>query len=291
MHFTITVSNTGAGTAYSVNLSDPLPGGLSWNSDAGFISAGTLTDAIGSLAAGSSVTIDLSAPTAPGYSATLDNTATATASNNSPGSVSVTATDTVLAPNLAISETGSGTVNSTDPVSFTITVGNTGAGTAYNVNLSDPLPSGLSWTSDGGTISGGTLTDAIGSLASGASVTIHVSAPTAAGYSATLINTGTATSSNNSPGSVSASATDTVLAPNLTISKVGDPGPVNSPNPVHFTITVSNTGAGTAYDVNLERSATGHGRPELGDPSRRSGHASAAARSPILSAAWPPAPA
>src|SRR4029077_19360354 len=93
--------------------------------------------------------------------------------------------------------------------------------------------------------------DAIGSLGSGASVTIHASALTPAGYSATLNKTATGTSTNNSPGSASASATDTVRAPHLTISKVGDPGPVNSPDPVHFTITVSNTGAGTAYGVNL----------------------------------------
>ena len=56
------------------------------------------------------------------------------------------------------------------------------------------------------------MSDAIGSLASGASVTIHVSAATAAGYSNTLPNTATATSSNNGPAASAASATDTVLA-------------------------------------------------------------------------------
>jgi uncharacterized repeat protein (TIGR01451 family) len=253
--FAITVSNTGLGTAYNVNLSDPLPGGLSWTSDGGTISGGTLTDAIGSLAAGQSVTIHLNAPSTAGYSATLPNPATATSSNNSPGSVSASATDTVLAPHLTITKVGDpAPVNSTDNVHFTIVVSNTGAGTAYNVNLSDPLPDSahLSWTSDAGLIvNGTTLTDAIGSLAAGASVMIHVSASTPAGYSNTLTSTATATSTNNSPGSVTASATDTVLAPHLTITKVGDPAPVNSTDTVHFTITVSNTGAGTAYNVNL----------------------------------------
>src|SRR5205823_2317765 len=140
VHFTIVVNNTGAGSAYNVNLSDPLPGGLAWTSDAGTISGGTLSDAIGNLAAGASVTFHVSAPTPAGYNATLNNTATATSGNNSPGSVSASATDTVLAPNLTIAKTGTGTVNSSDTVSFTVTVSNTGAGTAYNVNLSDPLP-------------------------------------------------------------------------------------------------------------------------------------------------------
>src|SRR5207245_1760587 len=158
--------------------------------------------------------------------------------NNSTGSVSSpTATDTVLAPNLTITKTGNGTLNSTDTVKFTITVSNTGTGTAYNVtvtdvlpdsahlnwttdagaitdgtgeayivNLSDPLPDSahLTWTTStpGASVSGGTLTDAIGTLPAGTSVTIHVSAVTPAGYNATLTNTATATSSNTSSSSV-----------------------------------------------------------------------------------------
>ena len=89
--------------------------------------------------------------------------------------------------------------------------------------MSDPLPGSatLTWTSSAGTISGGTLTDAIGNLAAGGTVTIHVSAVTPAGYSGTLADTATATASNNSPASVSASATDIVQAPDLTITKTG----------------------------------------------------------------------
>ena len=263
--FTVTVSNTGPGTAYNVNLNDPLPdsGHLSWtitnsNDPNATISGGTLSDVIASLASGGSVTITVGASTAAGYSATLPNTATVTSSNNSPGSLTATATDTVLAPNVTVTKSGSGTVNSTDPVSFTVTVSNTGPGTAYNVNLNDPLPDSadLSWTitnsnDPNATISGGTLSDVIASLASGGSVTITVGASTAAGYSATLPNTATVTSSNNSPGGQTASATDTVQAPNLSITETGNSTTVTSPGTVFFTITVSNSGPGTAYNVNL----------------------------------------
>ena len=251
--FTIVVSDaTGAGTAYGVVLSDPLPDSahLSWTSTAGTVSGGTLTDAIGSLLAGQSVTITVSAPTPSGYNGTLNNTATATPTNGAAASGS--ATDTVLAPSLSVTETGSGTVNSTDTVSFTIVVSNaTGAGTAYGVVLSDPLPdsANLSWTSTAGTISGGTLTDAIGSLLAGQSVTITVSAPTPSGYSATLPNTATATPTNGS--AASGSATDTVLAPSLSVTETGS-GTVNSTDTASFTIVVSDaTGAGTAYGVVL----------------------------------------
>ena len=73
----------------------------------------------------------------------------------------------VQTPNLVITKTGDGTINSTDTATFTITVSNTGAGTAYGVNVSDLLPDAaqLSWTTSAGTISSGTLTDAIGNLA------------------------------------------------------------------------------------------------------------------------------
>src|SRR5207248_2247403 len=58
---------------------------------------------------------------------------------------------TVLAPALTVIKTPDSAIplNSTDAVGFTITVTNAvGAGTAYGVNLSDPLPAptGVTWT-------------------------------------------------------------------------------------------------------------------------------------------------
>jgi uncharacterized repeat protein (TIGR01451 family) len=251
--FTITVSNaTGVGTAYGVDLTDVLPGGLNWTASAGTISGGVLDYLYGDLAAGASFSVHVGAVTPAGYSATLANTATATPSNGAPASGSGSLT--VLAPHLTITKTGNGTVNSTDTVRFTIVVSNTGPGTAYNVSISDPLPAAahLAWTSDAGTISGGVLTDTIGDLTAGTVVTIHVSAVTPAGYSGILDNTATVTATNSSPGSVSASAEDKVLAPHLVVTKTPDATTITSPGTVGFTIIVSNAvGAGTAYKVSL----------------------------------------
>ena len=259
--FAVTVSNTGTGTAYGVNLTDPLPDSadLSWmiqSGDPGSISGGTLSDAIGSLASGASVTIHVSAATAAGYSATLNNTATVTASNNIPASQTATATDTVLAPSLSITKTADATpINSTDTAAYAITVANAGPGMAYNVSVSDALPDSadLSWTTStpGATVTSGTLSDLIGTLASGGSVTIHVSAPTAAGYSATLANSASVSSSNTSPASFTASATIVVQAPSLSITKTADASPINSTDTAAYTITVSNAGPGKAYNVNV----------------------------------------
>ena len=155
--FTITVTNAaGAGTAYGVNLTDPLPAplGVHWTgatlvsgtAAAPTLSGNSLSDMIGNLAAGGTVVIHVSGTTDPGFSGPLNNTATATPTNGSPASG--TGTETVLAPNLSVTKTGNGTVNSTDTVSFTIVVSNAGPGAAYAVNLSDQLPDAgaLHWT-------------------------------------------------------------------------------------------------------------------------------------------------
>jgi uncharacterized repeat protein (TIGR01451 family) len=69
-----------------------------------------------------------------------------------------------------------------DTASYTITVSNTGAGTAQNVVVSDQLPdaSALTWTASSSafitSISGGVLTATDASLAGGASATVTVSA-------------------------------------------------------------------------------------------------------------------
>src|SRR5205823_6053932 len=58
-----------------------------------------------------------------------------------------------IAPNLVIAKTGDpAPVNSTDPVHFAITLANNGAGSAFNVVLSDPLPdsTNLNWVIQSG---------------------------------------------------------------------------------------------------------------------------------------------
>jgi uncharacterized repeat protein (TIGR01451 family) len=227
VHFVVTITNTGAGSALNVLLSDPLPDSahLTWQIKAGdpgsIDSNGVLTDNIGTLVSGGTVTIHVFAHTPAGYHATLPNTATVTSSNNPTKTDS--ATDTVLAPNLAITKTAdNATVFSPAPVGFTITVSNNGQGSAYNVNLSDPLPTipGVSWTTvtttpsgaPQATLSGNNLTDALGTLAAGATITFHVTGTAAAGSGGFLNNAATITSTNNVPSSLPASASIHVIA-------------------------------------------------------------------------------
>jgi uncharacterized repeat protein (TIGR01451 family) len=133
------------------------------------------------------------------------------------------------------------------------------------VTLGDPLPAGdgVSWSispayagsgtcSITGSAPNQTLTCSFGDLAPGASVSVHIASGTTAASAGSYPNTATASAS-NAP-SKDASATIDVLAPALSITKVADASPVNTGDPIGFSITVKNSGAagtGTAKSVTL----------------------------------------
>src|ERR671932_1827781 len=127
-----------------------------------------------------------------------------------------------------------------------------GPGTALAVSLSDPLPigSGISWSIDaansdsGCSISSGTLSCNVGDLAAAASKHVHVTSPTTSASCKTYSNTATAQATNNA--AVEASASTTVNCGAIAIGKVADADTVSAGDEVGFTITVSNTGAGSA---------------------------------------------
>ena len=90
------------------------------------------------------------------------------------------------------------------PMGFLITVSSNGPGTANNVTVNDPLPTapGMFWTIDGGTgaaqcsIVNQVLKCNFGSMASGTSLTVHVSSPTGPRAAGRHTNTVSVTSSN-----------------------------------------------------------------------------------------------
>src|SRR5579864_2963978 len=171
-------------------------------------------------------------------------------------------------PHLTITKTADApsTVSAGDTIGYTITVGNTGPGTAVGVKLSDTLPNnpGLDWKITapapsagwGGTcgITAGVLACGGSSgvtLASGDSLSVHISSTTTKATCGTVSNTATVSGTNND-GSPSAGPVDiTVNCPVLTITKVADATTVNAGDPIGYTITVTNTAAGTAHGVKL----------------------------------------
>ena len=107
-------------------------------------------------------------------------------------------------PDLEVVKTGNGPLSAGEIATFTITVTNHGPGTAYDVTLTDQLPSGT-WTlgganaADCGISASNLLTCDFGDLANGASATITVSKTTVADDCGTIHNDVTVAASNEAP--------------------------------------------------------------------------------------------
>lgn len=278
--FTITVSNgsaAGTGTATGVTVSDPLPGGtgVHWSIDRQDLSActvnatgaQTLSCSIASLAPGATYSVHVTSGTTASSCKTYNNTATASADNQTAPNVQASDSTTVQCPNVSVLKTAdSATVNAGDPMNFTVVISNSaapGTGTATNVVMSDPLPSatGVSWSISGqdasactiGGLAGGQHLDCtIARLAPGDTYTVHITSATDFASCTQYQNTASVTVGNENGGPFTSSATITVQCPGLQIVKTTDTPLVNTGSDIHFAVTVSNSGPGTADNVTVD---------------------------------------
>jgi uncharacterized repeat protein (TIGR01451 family) len=270
--YTITVGDSnaaGTGTATGVTLNDPLPAGagINWSISPAYTGQGTcaITGAVGSqvlactigtLTPGSSISIHISSPTTFASAGTYLNTVTASATNAP--STSQSATIVVQPPGLSITKTADATpVSAGTAIGYTVTVLNSaaaGTGTATGVAINDPLPAGagINWSISPaytglgtcaitGAVGSQVLACTIGTMAPGASVSVHISSPTTGASQGTYVNTATVTSTNGGPPQT-ATATIGVITPDPSITKAADASPVSAGTSIGFTITVKNPG-------------------------------------------------
>jgi uncharacterized repeat protein (TIGR01451 family) len=195
--------------------------------------------------------------------------------NNSASSVCADETLVVNAAAIHIVKTADAAqVNAGEPIGFTLTVFNSGAGDAHGVKLSDTLPTaaGLSWSiaSQGAgwagscSIAAGVLscggangvTVPAGTTQAASTFTVHITSPTTTatggvcpGGSGVVNNTGHVSTTND--GSGDSPASTCVAAPAVHIVKTADAAKVNAGSPIGFTLTVYNDGSGTAHGVKL----------------------------------------
>lgn len=137
------------------------------------------------------------------------------------------------------------TIPSANPA-YKIIVTNNGPSDAYNVVVSDPLPTGIrtaTWNGDNGTSGTGALNDTLATLANGATVTYTVTLNVPSGFRGDLTNVVAVTSDTLDPDPICTGCTDTnTPAPMADIVTIKDDGKTTytAGEDVAYTITVTN---------------------------------------------------
>jgi uncharacterized repeat protein (TIGR01451 family) len=175
-------------------------------------------------------------------------------------------------PNVTVTKTtDTPTVNAGQAADFTVTIKNKGTDTATGVTFSDPLPGndiiwsiksqspGNPFSISGSGPGGQSLTFTPTTLAAGASDTVEITGTTTfndaccPAFIGTLVNTATVSATNEPTAdqNQTASATVTVVTPEVTVLKTADQLTVSAGRSAGFTVTVSNIGTSAAAGVTL----------------------------------------
>ena len=265
--FTVSVHNNGPSDATNVALADVLPAGLafasatpsqgSYDSAGGVWTVGTLT------ASGPTSTAILTLAASVTQAGALTNTASVIASdqpdpNPANNSASASLNGSPLA-DLAVTKSGPATVTPGDNVVYSVAVTNNGPSDAANVVVADPTPAGLAFVGNaGGCVSA--YPCALGSVASGSTVTITTTYQVPADYSGAnpIVNIASAVSDTPDPDTANnQGSAQTNVGPgnaNLALVKSG-PAAVASGGAITWTLAISNAGPspanGAAYTDNL----------------------------------------
>ena len=264
--YTLTASNAGPNDATGVTIVDQLPPGLA------FIDAtpgcdnqnGTITCDLGTVPAGASGVATVRTHTTNAIAGTaVTNLATVSSDDLDPNPANNQASATIdVQPlvDLALTKVASNLAPAAGgPVSYMLTLTNSGPSPATAATITDPLPTGLSFVSATASqgacsASGQTVVCSLGTLAAGgtALVTLNANvAPSAAGT--TVQNTATASASDPiaQPELLSSKAiVNPVAAPvseaDLDLTKTVDHAHAPFGTKLKYTITITNHGPATA---------------------------------------------
>ena len=219
--YTLRYANDSTVAVTGASITDTLPSGVTYVSCSGApcsLAGGAVTWTLGTLAGGSSGSVQLNVTVNSGYpSSSLVNSATLAGNDPSGATVSQSASATVAVP-VAAATAPAFSLTKTAPVSqvapgtnvtWTLSYTNTGTAAATGVTLTDPMPAGFTYGSctGGCTQVGGVPTWNIGSVAAGASGSVTVTAAAANPFTAfnPATNTASLTWTGNPGSPVSAS--------------------------------------------------------------------------------------
>ena len=285
--YDVSVTNIGPDDTVALTLTDSIPAGMTFvsatqNNGPTFVcsvpnpgdSVGSISCTIDPLTAGSTAnfTFVFHIPPATPPGATFTNIANvATATDPNPENDSATAVTTTPFPpqgDMFVDKTGpTGAAPDTDVV-YTITVGNAGPDAAEDVELQDLLPGTMTFVSlsqgpgpamactDPGAGNGGLVSCTTATFPAGATTTFtltgHIPAGTPSGT--TFTNTATISASNDPNEENNSSFTElTVASADIGVVKLGTASVTAGTN-ITYTITVSNNGPDSGFNVSLSDS-------------------------------------
>ncbi len=256
--YTITLTDNGPDAATDAQVTDMLPAGLTFVSDTpsqGTYNSGTGLWTVGTVATTSPQTLTIQALVVSPSPQT--NTATISHSDQFDPVTANNIAAVLETPRLAdlvLSKTvDDPTPNVGDVITFTITLGNNGPNAATNVEVTDVLPSGLSFVSD--TPSKGTYDLTTGIWTVG---TVTTAVPQTLTLQATVLgpvaqtNTATITHADQydpDTGNNIATATETPQQADLVLSKSVDNRNPNVGDTISYTINLSDNGPDSATTV------------------------------------------
>ncbi len=279
--YTISVTNTGPGTASGVIVNDVIPAGMGYVSSANganttgvTCTAGTTIQcSLGSIAPGQTkqFTLTFSIPSTATCSQQFQNTATVQGSVTDPNSAnnSSTAVSTVSCntTDVGVVKTGASTVTAGNQIVYTISVTNNGTGTASGVTVSDIIPTGLSYVSfanGAGTTgvtctAGTTIQCSLGNMTAGQNkqLTLTFLVASTATCNQQFTNTATvqsaSTDSNSANNTSSVQTTVTCTTTNTADVSITKAGPATAipGSQLSYTLIVTNAGPATATNVTV----------------------------------------
>jgi uncharacterized repeat protein (TIGR01451 family) len=260
--WTLAYANGGNADATGVVISDTLPANTTFVSatGGGVVSGPVVTWNIGSLAAGGSGSVTVTARVA----SPLNNGTILThgafsidSAQTSPAPGTAVTTTVASTPVLALGMTGTpDPVNSGSTITYTLSWSNTGNMNATSVVLADPLPTNTTFVSatGGGTASGGTVTWSLGTVNGGAngSVNLVVRVVTPLADGTVITNTGESLDSAQTAPVTAANVQTTVRSsPTLGLTLSDGPDPVQAGANLTYTLGYGNTGSATATGTTL----------------------------------------
>ena len=257
--YTLTVTNSGLGTASNVVPSDVLPTNVIFvsASSGGTNNSGVVNWTFGSLApsVGTNLTLTVTAPT--GGNVTNVAAVAASTPDSNPGNNTSSPVGTTITPiaDMAVGKTGPASVVALSNLTYTISVTNLGPSSAGGVVVADVLPTTGTFisASGNGVTNAGAVGWSLGTLSAGqvSNLTVIVMAPASgfltniAGVSTTTLDTNSA--NNNSPAVISA-VTTLALSADVGVIKAGPTNVFGGAN-FSYTITVTNSGPAAASNV------------------------------------------